>query len=158
MARNHKFYFDRDGTPKARGPAAERVFMSFLETDVQGSDRVCRVLMDDLEAVEDGTDDAREFTGNAHVATLAKDGVTISALPVRGEDEGGGAAAARPTRPRSSTFARCSRTGRRSSWTTCPRTRSTTTCPPDPPAIRHRARPDEEPSRPPVRDESGGAA
>ena len=92
MARNHKFYFDRDGTPKARGPAAERVFMSFLETDVQGSDRVCRVLMDDLEAVEDGTDDAREFTGNAHVATLAKDGVTISALPVRGGGggEGGG--------------------------------------------------------------------
>ena len=81
MARNHKFYFDRDGTPKARGPAAERVFMSFLETDVQGSDHVCRDLMDDLEAVEDGTDDAREFTGNAHAATLTKDGVTIVALP-----------------------------------------------------------------------------
>ena len=90
MARNHKFYFDRDGTPKARGPAAERVFMSFLETDVQGSDRVCRVLMDDLEAVEDGTDDAREFTGNAHVATLAKDGVTIAALPVDGGGGDGG--------------------------------------------------------------------
>ena len=55
--------------------------MSFLETDVQGSDHVCRDLMDDLEAVEDGTDDAREFTGNAHAATLSKEGVTIVALP-----------------------------------------------------------------------------
>ena len=81
MARNHKFYFDRDGTPKARGPAAERVLMSFLETDVQGSDHVCRDLMDDLEAVEDGSDDAREFTGNAHAATLTRDGVTITTLP-----------------------------------------------------------------------------
>lgn len=81
MARNHKFYFDRDGTPRARGPTAERVLMSFLETDVQGSDHVCRDLMDDLEAVEDGTDDVREFTGNAHTVTLRKEGVTIAATP-----------------------------------------------------------------------------
>ena len=85
MARNHKFYFDRDRTPKARGPAAERVLMSFLETDVQGSDHVVRDLMDDLEAIEDGTDEVREFTGNAHAASLTKDGVTISRLP---ESEG----------------------------------------------------------------------
>lgn len=81
MASNHKFYFDRDRSPKARGPAAERIFMSFLETDVQGSDHVCRTLMDDLEAVEDGTDESREFTGNAHAATLTRDGVTITTLP-----------------------------------------------------------------------------
>ncbi len=95
MARNHKFYFDRDGTPRARGPAAERVFMSFLEADVQGSDHVCRVLMEDLEAIEDGTDESREFTGNAHALTLTRDGVVITGLPTRGEptaDDADGAA------------------------------------------------------------------
>lgn len=78
MARNHKFFFDKDGSPKARGPAAEKVLMSFLETDVQGSDHICRDLMDDLTAIEDESDDSREFIGNAHAVTITPDGVQIS--------------------------------------------------------------------------------
>lgn len=77
MARNHKFFFDKDGSPKARGPAAEKVLMTFLEVDVQGSDHICRDLMDDLTAIEDKSDDSREFIGNAHTVTIEPDGVTI---------------------------------------------------------------------------------
>lgn len=77
MARNHKFFFDNDGSPKARGPAAEKTLMSFLETDVQGSDHICRDLMDDLTAIEDESDDLREFTGNAHTVLIKADGVSI---------------------------------------------------------------------------------
>lgn len=78
MARNHKFFFDKEGNPKARGPAAEKMLMTFLETDVQGSDHICRDLMDDLTAIEDGSDDSREFTGNAHHVQISPDGVTLT--------------------------------------------------------------------------------
>lgn len=78
MSRNHKFFFDKDGSPKARGPAAEKTLMTFLEVDVQGSDHICRDLMDDLTAIEDGSDDSREFIGNAHQVVITEDGVTIS--------------------------------------------------------------------------------
>ncbi len=56
--------------------------MTFLETDVQGSDHVCHDLMDDLTAIEDGTDESREFIGNAHSVTLSADGVVLQALHV----------------------------------------------------------------------------
>ena len=78
MARNHKFFFDQDGSPRARGPAAEKTLMTFLEVDVQGSDHICRDLMDDLTAIEDESDDSREFIGNAHTVTIAPAGVTIA--------------------------------------------------------------------------------
>ena len=77
MARNHNFYFDKDGTPCARGPAAEKTLMNFLEQDVQGSDHICRDLMDDLTAIEDESDESREFIGNAHCITISQDGVSI---------------------------------------------------------------------------------
>ncbi len=79
MARNHNFFFDKTGTPRARGPAAEKPLMIFLEVDVQGSDHICRDLMDDLTAIEDESDDFREFIGNAHRVKITPDGVTISA-------------------------------------------------------------------------------
>jgi hypothetical protein len=78
MARNHNFFFDRDGNPKARGPASEKVLMTFLEVDVQGSDHICRDLMDDIIAIEDGSDDMREFIGNAHTVTIEPSGITIA--------------------------------------------------------------------------------
>ena len=56
--------------------------MTFLETDVQGSDHVCHDLMDDLTAIEDGTDESREFIGNAHSVTLSADGVVLQALHI----------------------------------------------------------------------------
>ena len=80
MARNHKFFFDKDGNPKARGPAAEKMLMTFLETDVQGSDHICRVLMDDLTAIEDESDESREFIGNAHQVLISPDGVTLTQI------------------------------------------------------------------------------
>ena len=91
MARNHKFYFDRDGTPRARGPAAERVLMSFLEEDVGGSDHVCHDLMDDITAIEDGSDDQREFSGTTHNALISADGVVIEWVgPTNETDAAGG--------------------------------------------------------------------
>jgi len=80
MARNLKFFFDNNGTPRARGPASERVLMTFLETDVQGSDHVCHDLMDDVTAIEDETAETREFIGNAHSVTITPDGVHIIGL------------------------------------------------------------------------------
>ena len=80
MARNHKFYFDSDRVPRARGPAAERLLMQFLENDVQGSDHVCHDLLEDLIAIEDGSDDSRDFIGNAHSLELNAQGATITAL------------------------------------------------------------------------------
>lgn len=65
--------------------------MTFLETDVQGSDHVCHDLMEDLVAVEDGSDDSREFIGNAHSLVLTATGIVIETLrPVA--PEGGDAA------------------------------------------------------------------
>jgi len=87
MARNHKFFFDQHGTPCARGPATEKTLMSFLEQDVQGSDHICRDLMDDLTAIEDESDDSREFIGNAHCITITRDGVSIAPnLPDESQD------------------------------------------------------------------------
>lgn len=86
MARNHKFYFESDGTPRARGPAAERVLMAFLEMDVQGSDHVCHDLMDDITAIEDGSDDVREFNGNFHSVSITGDGITIDRLAGTADD------------------------------------------------------------------------
>jgi hypothetical protein len=83
MARNHKFFFDKDGSPRARGPAAEKTLMTFLEVDVQGSDHICRDLMDDLTAIEDGSDDSREFIGNAHQVLITPEGVTITPTEAR---------------------------------------------------------------------------
>ncbi len=79
MARNHNFYFDKDGIPRARGPASEKILMTFLEVDVQGSDHICRDLMDDLTAIEDKSDDNREFIGNAHRVTITPENITIVA-------------------------------------------------------------------------------
>ena len=90
MARNHKFFFDKDGTPRARGPSAERVLMTFLEVDVQGSDHVCHDLMDDLVAIEDGSDDQREFVGNAHRVSIDREGVLIEPLATPAASAGTG--------------------------------------------------------------------
>ena len=87
MARNHKFFFDADGTPRARGPSSEKTLMTFLEVDVQGSDHVCRDLMDDLTAIDDGSDDSREFIGNAHTVTMTKQGVVIALNADANDDE-----------------------------------------------------------------------
>lgn len=51
--------------------------MTFLETDVQGSDHVCHDIMDDLTAIEDRSADVREFEGNAHSVTITAEGVLI---------------------------------------------------------------------------------
>ncbi len=77
MARNLKMFFDRDGTPKARGPSSEKILMAFLETDVQGSDHICHDLMDDITAIEDESAESREFVGNAHCVVITAAGVTI---------------------------------------------------------------------------------
>ncbi len=103
MARNHKFFFDTDGSPKARGPAAEKMLMSFLETDVQGSDHICRDLMDDLTAIEDGSDDSREFIGNAHQVIIDTQGVTLT--PVAAIDAAeSGASKTSPEQPSSESY------------------------------------------------------
>ena len=54
--------------------------MNFLEVDVQGSDHICHDLMEDLTAIEDESDDSREFIGNAHSVTITPDGVVIDRL------------------------------------------------------------------------------
>lgn len=79
MAQNYKFFFDKSGIPCARGPAAEKPLMTFLELDVQGSDHICREIMDDLTAIEDESADSREFIGNAHYLKLTPECVLILA-------------------------------------------------------------------------------
>lgn len=77
MAKNLKLFFDTDGSPRARGPASEKLLMEFLESDVQGSDHICHDLMDDITAIEDESAESREFVGNAHSIVISADGVTI---------------------------------------------------------------------------------
>lgn len=77
MARNHKFFFNEQGSPCARGPYSEKTLMSFLENDVQGDDHICHDLMEDITAIEDESADSREFIGNAHTVTLSQEGVAI---------------------------------------------------------------------------------
>lgn len=63
--------------------------MNFLEVDVQGSDHICHDLMEDITAIEDESDDSREFIGNAHSVTITPDGVVIDMLQgSRSEAEG----------------------------------------------------------------------
>jgi len=52
--------------------------MSFLESDVSGSDHICHDLMNDLTAIEDESAESREFIGNAHSVVFNADGVTIT--------------------------------------------------------------------------------
>ncbi len=80
MAKNIKFFFDRDGTPKARGPGSERILMTFLEVDVQGSEYICHDLIDDVTAIEDNSAELREFSGNAHAVTITTQGVLIEPM------------------------------------------------------------------------------
>ena len=77
MAKNLNFYFDNEGVPRARGKQSEKLLMSFLETDVQGSDYICHDLMNDLTAIEDESAESREFIGNAHSVSITANGVTI---------------------------------------------------------------------------------
>lgn len=93
MNRNLKFFHDKEGTPRARGPHAEQVLMTFLETDVQGSDHVCHDIMDDLTAIEDRSADVREFEGNAHGVTITPEGVLIRPRDAPVPDQAPGAAA-----------------------------------------------------------------
>jgi len=55
--------------------------MTFLEVDVQGSDHICRQIMDDITAIEDKSDDSREFIGNAHSLVITPTGVVIASNP-----------------------------------------------------------------------------
>ena len=55
---------------------------------MQGSDYVCRDLMDDLTAIEDGSDDSREFIGNAHTVLITPEGVVITTNPPDSGAEG----------------------------------------------------------------------
>ncbi len=80
MAKNLNFFFDRDGTPRARGPHSETILMTFLEVDVQGSEYICHDLMEDITAIEDQSADQREFAGNAHKVEITADGITIESL------------------------------------------------------------------------------
>ncbi len=80
MAKNLKFFFDRDGTPRARGPHSENLLMTFLEVDVQGSEYVCHDLMEDITAIEDQSAEQREFSGNAHNVVITADGIRIESL------------------------------------------------------------------------------
>ncbi|WP_169727442.1 hypothetical protein [Granulosicoccus antarcticus] len=66
--------------------------MTFLETDVQGSDHICGDLMDDLTAIEDGSDESREFIGNAHQVLIGPQGVTLTPI-VESEDDNSSPAA-----------------------------------------------------------------
>jgi len=78
MAKNLNFYFDNNGVPRARGKHSEKLLMSFLESDVQGSEYICHDLMNDITAIEDESVDSREFIGNAHCVTITAKGVTIA--------------------------------------------------------------------------------
>jgi len=78
MAKNLNFHFDNHGIPRARGKHSEKLLMSFLESDVQGSEFVCHDLMNDINAVDDGTAESREFIGNAYCVSITADGVLIS--------------------------------------------------------------------------------
>ncbi len=77
MAKNLNFHFDNHGIPRARGKQSERLLMSFLESDVQGSEFICHDLMNDITAVEEGSVDSREFIGNAFCVNITPEGVTI---------------------------------------------------------------------------------
>lgn len=80
MAKNLNFYFDKSGSPCARGPQSEQLLMAFLETDVQGDDHICHDLMEDITAIESASVDSREFLGNAHSVVISADGIKIETL------------------------------------------------------------------------------
>jgi len=78
MAKNLNFHFDNHGIPRARGKQSEKLLMSFLESDVQGSEYICHDLMNDITAVDEGSVESREFIGNAYSVNITADGVVIS--------------------------------------------------------------------------------
>jgi len=55
--------------------------MSFLESDVQGSEYICHDLMNDITAVEEGSVESREFIGNAHSVNITADVLRVNTEP-----------------------------------------------------------------------------
>eukprot|EP00045_Choanoeca_perplexa_P001475 m.19860 g.19860 ORF g.19860 m.19860 type:complete len:108 (-) comp10965_c0_seq1:138-461(-) len=73
---DYNFAFDDNGSPRAFGPDADKPLFSFLEGDVQGSDKVCQTLLELLTMVEN-TAQEREFNGNAHTVTMKHNHISI---------------------------------------------------------------------------------
>ncbi len=77
MVKQLRFYRDNNDTACANGPVEEHLLTHFLEVDIQEDTLILQTLLDDLWAIENGHDDMREFTGNAHTVTMTPEGVTI---------------------------------------------------------------------------------
>jgi len=77
MPKQLNFYRDDNDMACARGPVDEQLLSVFLETDIQEDTLILQRILDDLWAVQNGHDDSREFSGNAHSVLMTPDKVTI---------------------------------------------------------------------------------
>ena len=77
MPKKISFFRDDNDMACARGPVDEQLLTVFLETDIQEDTLILQRLLDDIWAVQNGHDDAREFTGNAHTVLMNGEQITI---------------------------------------------------------------------------------
>jgi uncharacterized protein YacL (UPF0231 family) len=72
-----EFYWDVDGTPRARGEGRGQVVARFLESDLQDSTAAAHEVLRAIDAVAIGRADSWERTGNAHTLTLSPESATL---------------------------------------------------------------------------------
>ncbi len=72
-----EFYWDEDGTPRARAGSALALLAGFLESEVQGSFEVGGRFLDRLVHVRAGRLEAWAETGNAYTVSIRPDEVEI---------------------------------------------------------------------------------
>lgn len=74
------FYRDANGDPRADGGSANQLLAGFLESEIQGSMKMCSILLDAVDRVTDGSLEEWEESGNAHTISLARQGARIEPL------------------------------------------------------------------------------
>ena len=74
------FYRDANGDPRADGGSANQLLAGFLESEIQGSSKMCGFLLDAIDRIINGSLEQWEESGNAYTIALIRQGVRIEAL------------------------------------------------------------------------------
>lgn len=72
-----KMSYSSEGIPRAVGEGIYHLVASFLESDIQGSTSMSKMLLQAIKEVSSGEVPDWSMTGNAHTITLSKDEASI---------------------------------------------------------------------------------
>lgn len=85
----YKFYKSKHGSHIAKiEPNEFKEFGSWLESDVQNSEPIANIILQDIKNIQSGTIDKKEIVGNSMVLTLSKNGAIVQNSAVFDEASG----------------------------------------------------------------------